>query len=138
TVASRDRLVFRRDLSDIDIYRFQPGRSSEAVAASSFMDYLPTFSPGGRPIAFESGRTGEGDEICLAEADGSHPVLLTQAAGRWSYAGAPQFSPDGRSVAFDAIGDDGHSDIWTIAVDGGSLRRVTEGPEGTNDPLHQM
>src|SRR5262249_20325417 len=33
TTASRDRLVFRRNLIDLDIYRFQPGRPSEAVAA---------------------------------------------------------------------------------------------------------
>jgi dipeptidyl aminopeptidase/acylaminoacyl peptidase len=39
----------------------------------------------------------------------------------------PRWSPDGRRIAFDSQGEDGRWGIWTIDVDGGSLRRFTEG-----------
>jgi Tol biopolymer transport system component len=95
------------------------------VVASTFQDAGASFSPDGRRIAFESGRSGQG-EIWLADADGSNPVQLTRGPGVAQV--SPAFSPDGRRVAFTSIPDRGFGDIWVIDIAGGSLRRVTEGP----------
>jgi Tol biopolymer transport system component len=65
-------------------------------------------------------------EIWLAQADGSNPVRLTRGPGR--YQGSPRWSPDGGSIAFDSYGEDGHSDIWTIGVEGSGLQQVTRDP----------
>ncbi|HEY3122165.1 MAG TPA: protein kinase, partial [Vicinamibacteria bacterium] len=126
TVLSRDRLAFTQDRSDLDIYIFEAGRPARAAVASSFQDYGPSFSPDGRRIAFESGRSGETQEIWLADADGSNPVQLTHGPGTWQ--GSPRFSPDGRRVVFESRGEDGYADVWIIDADGGTPRRITHGP----------
>jgi Tol biopolymer transport system component len=131
--ASRDRLAFVRTLRNAAIYRFEVGRPSEPVLQSSFgFDFHPDFSPDGRRIAFESGRSGEGNAIWLAEADGSHPTPLTRGPGL--HQGTPCWSPDGGRIAFDSRGADGHVDIWTIGADGSSLRQLTHGPGDEVEP----
>ena len=126
TTLSQDRLVFVRPEFDRDIYRFEAGRPSRAVLASSLSDHSSNLSPDGRRVAFESERSGEANEIWLAEADGSNPVQLTHGPGLSQ--GTPRWSPDGRRIAFDSLGEDKHFDIWTIDADGGSPRHLTEDP----------
>lgn len=104
----------------------QEGRPARPFIVSSFQDYSPAFSPDGRRIAFESGRSGETQEIWLADADGSNPVQLTHGPGTWQ--GQPRFSPDSRRVVFNSRGEDGYADVWTIDTDGGSARRITHAP----------
>jgi serine/threonine protein kinase/Tol biopolymer transport system component len=130
--ASRDRLVFSHDMTSYDIYRFEPGRPTEPVLASTFTDFNPQFSPDGRRVAFETDRSGEGDAIWLADADGANPSPLTRGPGL--HQGSPRWSPDGRRIAFDSLGEDGQFGIWTIDVDGGSPRRLTQGPGDENVP----
>ncbi|HEY8234061.1 MAG TPA: protein kinase [Vicinamibacteria bacterium] len=121
-----ERLAFTHSTFDVDIHRFEPGRPSRAIVVSSFPDYAPTFSPDGRRIAFESGRSGERQEIWLADADGSNATQLTHGPGHWQ--GTPRFSPDGRLVAFESRGDDGYADVWVVDAEGGVPRRITDGP----------
>jgi dipeptidyl aminopeptidase/acylaminoacyl peptidase len=126
TTAGWDRLVFSRAYSDVDVYRFRPGRPAEAVLASSFFDYGPDLSPDGTRIAFSSGRSGGSQEIWLAGADGSNPVQLTHGPGQ--HQGLPRWSPDGRRLAFNSQGEDGHWDIWLTDADGGQPQRLTDDP----------
>jgi Tol biopolymer transport system component len=132
TNASRNRLAFSQLREDADIWRFEEGRTSQPVFASTFRDYNPDLSPDGRRLVLESGRSGERQEIWLAEADGSNPVQLTRGPGL--HQGTPRWSPDGRRIAFDSLGEDRHWDIWTIESDGGSLRRLTTDPGDENTP----
>jgi Tol biopolymer transport system component/tRNA A-37 threonylcarbamoyl transferase component Bud32 len=131
TVASRDRLVFVKELYDADVYRFEVGRPAEPVLTSTFPDYNPQLSPNGKRVAFESDRSGE-HLIWLAEADGSRPRQLTQTAGVWQ--GSPRWSPDSLRLAFDFKADDGRWDIWTIDADGASPRRLTQDRGDENMP----
>jgi Tol biopolymer transport system component len=125
TTPARDRLAFSHMSYDVDIHRFEPGRPSKPILVSSFPDYAPSFSPDGRRIAFESGRSGEGDEIWLADADGTNPAQLTHGPGLWQ--GTPRFSPDGKTIVFDSRGEDGYNDVWVIDAEGGAPRRITDG-----------
>jgi eukaryotic-like serine/threonine-protein kinase len=126
TTAGSDRLAFAQDRSDFDILQFDAGHAAKAVVASSFVDYAPSFSPDGRQIAFESSRSGDAQEIWLANADGSRSVQLTHGPGSWQ--GSPRWSPDGRRIVFDSRGEDGYADVWTIDVEGGAPRHITQGP----------
>ncbi len=121
-----DRLVFSQALTSNDVYRFEPGRPAVPVLASTFADFNAQLSPDGQRVAFETERSGQGDEIWLARADGSGPHPLTHGPGL--HQGAPQWSPDGRRIVFDSLGEDGRFGIWTIDVEGGSPRRLTQGP----------
>jgi serine/threonine protein kinase len=132
TAAHRDRLVFERRLGHQSVARSGEGRSFELLAASSFDDRFPDYSPDGRRIAFGSNREGDAMEIWLAGADGSNPTQLTRGPGLSQ--DSPRFSPDGRTIAFDSLGEDGHWDIWTIGVDGGPPHRVTTHPGDDNLP----
>ncbi len=58
------------------------------------VDGDPAFSPGGRRIAFVSGRSGS-DQIYLMAAGGSEPVKLTHHSEGYSI---EEWSPDGRHV----------------------------------------
>jgi eukaryotic-like serine/threonine-protein kinase len=130
--AQGNRLAFGQHLNETDIYLFEEGRPSVPLISSSALDHGPTYSPDGRRIAFESGRSGEVEEIWLANADGSNPVQLTHGPGGWQ--GSPSWSPDGKRIAFDSRGRDGFFDVWTIEPDGSGLRRVTPGPLNDNLP----
>lgn len=46
-------------------------------------------------------------------------VLLTENGGRVDWA------PNGTSIAFDRVGDDGFYDVWTMAADGTGARNLT-------------
>ena len=122
TVASRDRLVFSRYDWDSHLYRFSAGLPPERVAASSSFEGDTHFSPDGRRIAFTSGRSGS-IAIWVAGADGSQPRQLT--SHRWGWQGSPNWSPDARTIAFDAHDPDGRVHVWTIPAEGGVPRRVT-------------
>jgi Tol biopolymer transport system component/predicted Ser/Thr protein kinase len=130
--ASRGRLAFMRISNHTDIFRFEEGRPLEVVAASSFPDGNPWFSPDGRRFVFESQRSGQANEIWMASVDGSTPTQLTHGPG--FYQGSPAWSPNGRTVAFDSYAENGYSDIWTIDADGGRLRRLTSHPGGAVAP----
>ena len=81
--AARNRVVFAQDRVDFDILRFVPPDGETPVVASSFADYGPSFSPDGRRIAFESSRSGEAEEIWVADPDGSNMVQLTGGPVDW-------------------------------------------------------
>jgi serine/threonine protein kinase len=137
-VASRDRLVFAQDRSDIDIFRFETSGRTTPVLASSFVDYSPSFSPDGRRIVFESSRSGVSQEIWLADPDGSNAVQLTRSQRDWRgqppWRGAPSWAPDGTRIVFSDRGSaETTPDLWIIDSDGGSLRRLTNDsyPDGT-------
>jgi Tol biopolymer transport system component len=123
----RDRLAFTRSLYDVDVWRVGPGTPAAPVIESTFNDMFPQYSPDGRRIAFESGRSGE-EEVWLVDADGSNAARLTHGPGRGQ--GAARWSPDGRSIAFNSSAENGSSDIWTIRIDGSGLRLVTQGRAG--------
>jgi Tol biopolymer transport system component len=69
----------------------------------------------------------------VALADGSKPVQMTNNLGRQQ--GTPRWSPDGRWIAFDSQGEDGHWDIYVMDASGGKPRRITMDPSDENMPL---
>ena len=129
TTSAMDRLVFSRSLLDNDVYEMAWGHPPQPVAASSFDDFLPHFSPDGRQIIFCSARSDETVELWIASADGSGARQLTRGvhgcAGVWS--------PDGQQIAFDSY-EDGRWHLWLIDPDGGTPRRVTTDPGSQRAP----
>ncbi len=100
------------------------------VVASTRRDFSPDLSADGEHLVFLSDRSGE-IEVWTSGADGDDPVRRTHFGG--SRLERPRWSPDGRTIAFNAVVD-GFPAIHLLAVDGtgdDALRRLT--PRGQNE-----
>jgi Tol biopolymer transport system component len=92
-------------------------------------DTEPAWSPDGTRIAFVRGYDGTSggyanlgscsSEIYVVNEDGSGERLLTDGGGT-----DPAWSPDGTRIAFSSFRD-GNYEIYTMASDGSSVKRLT-------------
>jgi eukaryotic-like serine/threonine-protein kinase len=132
TAPSHDRLAFARASIDIDVYRFEVGRPGRPMLSSTYADIDPDLSPDGRRLAFSSARSGDSRmQLWVSAADGSgaQPLNLSGELQGSELQGSPSWGPDGHTLAIDAVGADGHHHIWTVDADGGTPRRLTDGPD---------
>jgi len=86
----------------------------------------PQFSPDGKKLAFMSDRSGT-MEIWVSDRDGKNPAQLT-AIGN---AGTPRWSPDSKSIVFDANRKNG-AGIYTVPLEGGAAPRLLT-PDDTDN-----
>ena len=97
----------------------------------------PSLSPDGRLVAFTVSTydfdENEGNgEIWLVPTDGSEPPRrLTWNKGP---DGSPEFSPDGRRLAFVSKRGEDPPQLYILPLDGGEAERVTELPIGVSSP----
>lgn len=95
----------------------------------------PAVSPTGRQIVFECRHFRGGIEyswehICSIRPDGSHRRDLTPRFRDGQPAIDPDFSPDGRLIAF-SVGPGTAADVFTVRADGSRLAALTNrGPRG--------
>jgi Tol biopolymer transport system component len=119
------RMVYVQDTPRVmDTWRLpRPGasRSPEPPEKVLVSSANAAYSPDGRKVAFESGRSGV-TNVWLSNSDGSRPVQLTTSK---SYSGTPRWSPDGRRLLFDSL-EAGNWDLYVVAADGGIPRRLTQ------------
>ncbi len=126
------RLAFCRSTGHSDIWRWQRGGKLSPFLTSTVRNLSPQFSPDGRRIAFQSGRSGEEIGVWVADADGTGLVQITQ--GLTLLSGSPRWSPDGQWIAFDAQGKNGLWDVWKLEAGGGPPRQLTAGPGNNGMP----
>lgn len=103
---------------------------SVAFCDSTRRDMPGRFSRDGVNVAFTSDR-GAGLEVWLAEQTGAG--LRRVPSFQASAVNVGSWSPDGRSVALDAVVG-GASDIYIVGVDGGQPKRLTDGRAQATDP----
>jgi eukaryotic-like serine/threonine-protein kinase len=137
TISTRgDRLAYIERRVDANVWRMAgpswKGRPPAAtrIVASSRADYEGSFSPDGKRIAFTSDRTGS-FEMWASNSDGTNQIQLTSLKA--ADAGSPRWSPDGRTIAFDARLE-GHGGIFTIDAAGGAPSRITNDSLDNNLP----
>jgi Tol biopolymer transport system component len=106
------------------------GRAPERLVSSSRTQLNPAVSVDGR-LAFESDRSGT-REIWISDADGSNASAVTAFGG--PITGSPEWSPDGRFIAFDSR-PEGRSSIYVMRPDGAQLRRVNTGVSDSSIPI---
>jgi hypothetical protein len=86
----------------------------------------PAWSPDGTKIAVARDIGVHDHEVFVANADGSDPVDITNAAGDQS---EPSWSPDGTRIAF-WTNQNGIGEIWTVSPDGSNPVDVSGGATG--------
>ena len=84
----------------------------------------PQFSPDGKKLAYMSDHSGP-LEIWVSDSDGSNAYQLTALGD----AGTPRWSPDGKSIVFDARGKHTRV-IYSIRLDGGTPQLLTHDGDG--------
>jgi Tol biopolymer transport system component len=134
TVPARDQLVFSRSRQNVDIYRLGSAGDPRPIAASSFEETRPVFSPDGRFVAYCSARSGKALDIWVAGSDGSGARQLSQGL---SDSCSPSWAPNGRTIVFSSLVE-GERRIWTVDMDGGNLRQLTAGPGKRGSPAYSM
>jgi Tol biopolymer transport system component/DNA-binding winged helix-turn-helix (wHTH) protein len=121
------RLVYAQQMRAASLWRWDTSGNGNPIQVfnSTQDDHTPAYSPDGQRIAFASTRSGS-EEIWLSNADGSHPIQLTFMNGPTT--STPQFSPDGQKILFNSR-KEGRSDLYTIELSSGTLKRITSHPE---------
>jgi Tol biopolymer transport system component len=123
-----NRLVYTLSPTVSSIWRAELGNSDKvvehAVIRSSGREFGPRYSPSGKAIADISDQTGN-DEIWLSDSDGGNRVQVTSFKG--SDLARIRWSPDGKSLIFDASGEDGNDLYIVPAVAGAQPKRLQLG-----------
>jgi Tol biopolymer transport system component len=123
-----NRLAYQAaSVRDANLWRYPTSPSREApvqLIASAVFDGDACYSPDGSRIAFCSERSGQ-TQIWISNSDGSNPRQLTFFEPGQGVTGSPNWSPDGRQIAFDTRFRGSPSTIMVIASEGGEPRRLT-------------
>jgi DNA-binding winged helix-turn-helix (wHTH) protein len=108
-----------------DIWIAETGRSAATRLTHTGANTAPIWSADGKTVYFAARLTGA-YEIWRRDADGAGAAAPVHSSSRHAFPLAT--SPDGASLAFLQTGDRTRADIWLLALAGGTVRPLVEGP----------
>ncbi len=120
-----------------DVYKMNAdGTDVNRLTNTPATEIAAVWSSDGSKIVFDSERDGN-REIYTMNADGSNQTRLT--FDPTSDAGPVSFAPDGTRIAYARNASNEGSgrynyDIWTMSVDGGDQRQLTDNPKFEAEP----
>ena len=131
--ANGSSLIYAREGengSDLFSIGLNGGSPQQLTAGRGTLNAYPTLSPDGRRIVFVSGRKGP-PELYIMDSDGTDVSTLTDYDfSEKTYRSDPDWSPDGRLVAYQERIND-RFQIRTFRVAGGTPKLLTN--EGENE-----
>ena len=98
-------------------------RQERQLTNSFWPSILPAVSPDGSAIAFSRNKLGW--DVYRMNPDGSGITALTSEDGNCR----PDWSPDGKRIAYVSGAADGKGDVWIMNADGGNKVRLTLGDD---------
>jgi len=125
------RIAFRSDRDgNSELYSINVNGSGERrLTNSPSSDNSPRWGPDGRILFVTDRGTGSKTSLWVMNADGSDQHRLTPSSFFWNES-RPTWSPDGNHVIFQADRDGplGNTELYSMAVNGTDLRRLTTYP----------
>jgi Tol biopolymer transport system component len=121
------------EISSIEILDVASGDIAVVYSTTEVGLFAPRWSPDGTAIVMEmpafTGGELTGDSLGVLDLSTS-PATLREVVPPAVLANNPDWSPDGKLIAFSAPGPGGepggsHSDLWVVAPDGTGMRQVT-------------
>ena len=121
-VSRGGRLAYVSFGHQVDLYSIgsEPPHAEERLTFHSGENFMPSFSPNGRKLAYQSDRTGN-TEIHLLDLDTKTERNLTDHPASDL---TPEWSPDGREIVF-ISSRQGKPQVWVMDSEGGSPRLLT-------------
>ncbi len=112
---------YRSNFPDVVVSHIYEGRlETPAGGTDRIHNWLPSYSPDGTQLAFNSNRDGN-IEIYIVNVDGTGTRRLTNHPGIDT---SPTWSPLGHQIAFTSDRS-GSPQVYVVDVDGTGLRRIT-------------
>jgi Tol biopolymer transport system component len=125
------RIGFRSDRDgNAEIYSVNADGSDERrLTNSSASDNSPRWGPDGRIVWVTNRESGAKTSLWVMGGDGRNQRRLTPASFFWNES-RPAWSPDGKHLVFQADRDGpvGNTELYSMALDGSELRRLTSYP----------
>jgi uncharacterized repeat protein (TIGR01451 family) len=119
--SGQSKVTNNPDVFDSDSYCY-------GWTTSSLCDIIPTWSPDGTKIAFNSTRDGN-FEVYVINADGTGEMNLTNNPA--DDGSVIAWSPDGTKIAFSTNRDGGSNyEVYVMNIDGSNLVNLTNNPAG--------
>ena len=131
----RTILYARRERDGLQIWQYvqdvkSPSSPPRRLTDRKMPEYDGSFSPDGKKVLFAaitlSGTQGNLD-LAMVNADGSGLTKISDDGGKLVHQDWPAWSPDGKRIAFSST-HEGNQEIYTAAVDGSDLVRLTQNP----------
>jgi Tol biopolymer transport system component len=123
------RLAYQRRTIDTDVMRVTLGESvamePRSLIASTYQDRDAMYSLDGTKVVFISTRSGQ-PAFWRANSDGTNQVLI--GALDQAVPGGPRWTPDNRSIVFDASSQETGSDVFIVSAEGGTPRPLISRP----------
>ncbi|HXI22102.1 MAG TPA: hypothetical protein VNH46_13500, partial [Gemmatimonadales bacterium] len=108
-----------------------PDHFVPVVADSAANSVDASYSPDRSRLVYASDQFDHGNyDIVVADADGRHPVRLTNSA---AIDHQPVWAPDGRRIVF-VSGRDRLPQLYVMNADGSEVRQLTRMPGGAEEP----
>jgi tricorn protease-like protein len=116
TIALTRQTGLSQDLWLVNVKTGALSRLTDCASGKACADASAEWSPGGQAIVFSRRVKGQVASIYTMRPNGTHLELIAAVAG----AQDPQWSPDGREIAFQA-----NSGIYTVNADGTEVTQIT-------------
>ena len=114
-----------QDLWLVNVKTGALSRLTDCASGKACADASAEWSPGGQAIVFSRWVKGQVASIYTVRPDGTHLKLIAAVAG----AQDPQWSPDGREIAFQA-----NNRIYTVNADGTQLTQIAAAGGRAGEP----